>query len=143
MAVIALLDRRRGDARCGDVALDGNVVAVENPRAVARDDDPVALLQIGDLLREWRQRQRVGTEIGLAVAIADDERRAEPRADQQVGMVAECDGEREGAAQFGEHRLHRFFWRLPRLDPLGDQMRDDLGIGIALETTTARGQRLA
>ena len=43
---------------------------------VARQDDPVAVLEIGDVVGEGRERQRVGAEIHLAVAVADRERRA-------------------------------------------------------------------
>ena len=70
-------------------ALDRIVVAVEDLRAVAGDDDPVAFFEIGDLLGQRRERERVGAEIGLALAVADHQRRAEPRADQQVGISAE------------------------------------------------------
>jgi hypothetical protein len=44
-------------------------------RALPSDDDPVALLQIRDLLGQRRKRQRIGAQIGLALAIADDQRR--------------------------------------------------------------------
>jgi hypothetical protein len=39
-------------------------------------------------------RDNNGAQIGFVIAIADDQRRAEPRADQHVGLVAEQDGER-------------------------------------------------
>src|SRR3546814_20673858 len=59
----------------------------------------VALLRSADLLGGRRQRERVGAEIGLAVAIAHDQRRAEPRADQHVGIIAAENGEAEGALE--------------------------------------------
>ena len=62
----------------------GLVVAVEDRRAVMGDDRPVALVEIGDALGEPGERERVGAEIGLALAIADGERRADPGADQHA-----------------------------------------------------------
>ncbi len=123
--------------------VDGIIVLVENLRAFAGDDDPVALFQIGDLLRQRGERQRVRTQIGFALAIAHHQRRAEPRADQQVGKFAEGNRQRKGTAQAGEHGLHRLGGRMARLDLFGHQMRDDFGIGLALEGPTARGQFVA
>src|SRR3546814_11806298 len=76
-----------------NVALDRIVFAIEYLRAIASDDDPVAFLQIGDLLRQRRKSQGIAAEIGFAPifvswAITDDERRAEARADEQVGVAA-------------------------------------------------------
>ena len=97
MGVIALLDRRRRCAGLDDLALDGLVVAVENLDPVAADHRPVALVEIGDPLRPRRDRKRVRAEIILAIAIADGQRRAHPGADDQVGMVAEQEGDGERA----------------------------------------------
>ena len=69
VAVVALLDRRGRGARSGDLALDRIVVLVEDLRALAGDDDPVAFVEIGDLLGQRGERQRVGPEIGLALAV--------------------------------------------------------------------------
>ena len=99
VAVIALLDLRRAGAGIDDRPLDRLVVAVEDLHLVMGDDGPVALVQIGDAAGERGERERVGAEIILALAIADGERRPEPGADDQAGMVAEQDGEREGAVQ--------------------------------------------
>ena len=77
----------------------------------AGDDNPVALLEIGDAVGERGERQRVGAEKHLAVAVADRERRALARADQQVVLAVEQIDEREGAA----HPLQRRGDRLGRL----------------------------
>ena len=50
---------------------------------------------------------RVGAEIHLAVAIADGERRAFARPDEEIVLAREQEGEREGAAQARQHRRHR------------------------------------
>jgi hypothetical protein len=143
MAVIALFDRRRRHARGGDFALDRIVVLVENLRAVAGDDDPIAFLQIGNLLRQRRERERVRTEISFAFAIADDQRRTEPRADQEIGKFAEGNRQRKGTAQAGEDSFNRFGGGMPSLNLFGHQMRDHLGIGLTLERPPACGQFIA
>ena len=99
MAVVAFLDRRRRGAGHGDLACHLVVVLVVDRRPVARDDDPVAFVEIGDPLGQRRQRQGVGTEIGFPVTVADHQGRAQPGADQQLRMGAEGDREGEGAAQ--------------------------------------------
>ena len=99
VAVIALLDRRRRSAGLDDLALDRLVVAVEDLDAFAADDGPVALVEIGDALGPRRDRKRVRAEVILAVAIADGQRRTHARADHQVGMVAEQEGDGERAVE--------------------------------------------
>ena len=88
---------------------------------------------------ERRQRDGVGAEEHLAVAVADRQRRALARADQQVVLAGEQEGERKRAAQPRQRRL-----RPPRpasgpcFISLGDQMRDDLGVGLAWRTWRRR-----
>ena len=53
--------------------LSGGVVDRDR---VAGQDGVVALIEIGDAVGERRQRQRVGADEGLAIAMADGERRA-------------------------------------------------------------------
>ena len=103
-----------------------------------RDDRPVALVEIGDPLGQRRQRQRVRAEIILALAIADGQRRAHARADDQVGMVAEQDGDGEGAVQARQHGRDRVLRRRAALDLAGDQMGDDFAVGLALEVAARR-----
>ena len=70
---------------------------------VVGQHDPVALLEVGQRVGEGRQRQRVRAEIHragrLALPVADGERRALARADQQVGLPVEQEGQREGALE--------------------------------------------
>ena len=51
MAVVALFDLRGGHTRGGDFAFHRCVVFIENLCAIARDDYPVAFLQISNFLR--------------------------------------------------------------------------------------------
>src|SRR3546814_15771008 len=73
VAVIALLDRRGGHARDRNFALDRVVVGVENLRAFAANDDPIALVELSELLRQRRKRERVGAEGGFAFAVTKHE----------------------------------------------------------------------
>jgi hypothetical protein len=63
MSMIALVDQRAGDARQGDGAIDRVVVAVIHLRALAGADDPIALVEIGDALRQRRQRDGIGDDL--------------------------------------------------------------------------------
>ena len=102
-------------------------------RPFAADHDPVAFLEIGNALRQRGERQSVGAEKGLILAITDHQRRAEPRADQDVGMSAKGDRQREGTAQTRQHGLDRVLRVRPVLDLAREQMRDHFGVGIAFQ----------
>ena len=68
------------------------------------------------------ERDRVGAEIHLAVAMADRQRRALARADHQIAVAREHETQRERAAQLRQRRLHR----LDRADALErDSRRPD------------------
>ena len=125
------------------VALDRPVVAVENLDPVAPDDRPVAFVEIGDALRPRRQRQRVRAEVILALAVADGQRRAHARADDQVGMVAEQEGDRERAVQPRQHGRDRILRRRAALDFARDEMADDFGVGLAVELAAFGDQLVA
>ncbi len=105
--------------------------------------DPVAFFEIGDPVGEGRERQRVGAEIHLAVAVADGERRALPRADQQVVMAFEQVDQREGAAQPLERREHGVRRRLAGGEFVLDHQRGDLGVGLGDEAVALGRELLA
>ena len=86
--------------------------ASRNSAPARVSDDPVAFLEIGDAVGERRERQRVRAEIHLAVAVADRERRALARADQEILLALEQIDEREGAAQALQRRVNRLGRRL-------------------------------
>ena len=115
VAIIALLGEQASGRAALDAPLRPCAGGVEDLGAGAGDDDPVALLEIGDAVGEGGERQRVGAEIHLAVAVADRERRALARADEQVVMALEQIDEREGAAKPRERREHRLGRRLAGL----------------------------
>ena len=132
--VVALVDQhapRRVDLMTArSTALVLRVVDLD---ALARHHRPVAVLEIADRVGERRERDGVGAEIHLAVAVADRERRTLARADHQVVLAGEQEGQRESAAQLLERRRHRLGRRLALLHLVGDQMRDHFGVGLAAE----------
>src|SRR3546814_11990873 len=95
MAVRPLFDRGGGDTRRRNLALDCLVFAVENLCAIAGDDDPVTSVEIGDLLRQRRQRDGIGTKIGVPLAYAEDERSTLPRPYKHV-IELQPNGDRHG-----------------------------------------------
>ena len=90
-----------------------------------------------------RDRERVGAEVILALAIADRQRRTHARADDQVGMVAEQDRNGEGPDQPRQHRRDRVLRRRAALDLARDEVADDLGVGLALERAALGDQLVA
>ena len=89
------------------------------------------------------ERDGVGAEIHFALAVADRERRALARADEEILLAAEQEGEREGAAQPRQHRGHRFGRRAAALHLLRHQVGDDLGVGIRAELSALLLQLVA
>ena len=133
MAMIALVDEQHRGLRFQHGAMHDIAVAVVDLGAAARDDHPVAVFQIADHVGERRKRDGVGADIHRTVAEADRERRALPRADQKVLLAGEQEREREGAAQPRQRRLDRLDRRRAAFHLLGDEVRDDLGVGIGGE----------
>ena len=106
-------------------------------------DDPVALLEIGDAVGERRERERVRAEIHFAVAIADRQRRALARADQQILLALEQIDERERAAQPPERRMNGLRGVLPLAEFVLDDERRNLGIGLGRKRISLGGEFLA
>ena len=119
------------------------IVAVEDLDAVAPNDRPVAFVEISDALGPGSDREGVGAKVILAFAIADGQRRAHSRADDQVGMVAEQDGDRERADQARQDSRDGILRRCAALDLASDEMADDLGIGLAFELAALGDQLVA
>ena len=108
MAVVALVDQERRGVGLEHRRARPRCRWRRAPRRRLRvTHGPVAVLEIADRVGERRERDRVGAEIHLAVAIADRERRALARADQQILLAREQEGERERAAQPRQRRRDR------------------------------------
>ncbi len=102
-----------------------------------REHDEVAVLEIADLARERRERDGIRAEIHLAVAIADGERRALARSDQQVFLAREQEREREGALEPRQRHRDRGDRAGAFRHLVGDEMSDDLGVGLGQELGAA------
>ena len=89
-----------------------------------------------------RQRQGVRAQKHLAVAIADRQRAAAARADQQIVLAGEQKGEREGAIEPRQRLGHRLLRRQPLIEEMGRQDRHRLGVGLGLKDM-AQGFELA
>ena len=107
MAMVAFADQGTRKRRALHGAPD-LLTAVEEGSAVGPQQGPVVLLEIGDLLGKGGQRQGIGAQVHLALAIAHRQRRASPGAHQDVVAASEDDGQRKGtleARHDGRHRL--------------------------------------
>ncbi len=140
MAIIALLNRSCRSARRAYFARHFIAFNIADRGFVTRNRDPIAFLQIADLLGERRKCERIGTKIHLPLAMPNHQRRSEPRADQHIGVIAKGDGECKGAAQARQYGLHRIFRRVTRLDLAADQMDNRLGVGFTLEAAAICAQ---
>ncbi len=133
VAVIAFIEQERRSAGADRRSRHGLAGGVPDAGAATPHDDAVAVLQIGNRAGERRQRNRVGAEIHLAVAVTDRERRTAPRADHKIVLAGEQESKREGAAKArqrggdGGNRVRA----LAHL--VGDQVGDHLGVGFGGE----------
>ena len=112
--------------------------ASRNSAPVVVEHRPIALLEKGDPVGEGRERERVGAEIHLALAEADGERRAGARADEQIVLAGEHEGEREGALEARERRRHRLDRRAAAVELTRHELRHGLGVGLGLEGIAVR-----
>lgn len=115
------------------LALDGVAVLVEDRGALARQHDPVAVFEIADRVGERAERDGVGAEIHLAVAISDRKRWAVAGADHEVVVTGEDEAEREGPAQPRQRQLHRFHGLVAAREQIVHEMQHDLGVGLGVE----------
>src|SRR4029078_7194560 len=86
---------------------------------------------------------RARCQVVRAIAVADRQRGATAGADDEVGGVAEQEGDGEGAGEPGKHRRDRVLRRCSALDLARDEMPDDLGVRLALERTPLGDQLVA
>ena len=143
VAIVALFREQASRRAPLDAALDPFPVAVADVGAFASHDCPVALLEIGDAIGEGSERERVGTQKHLSVAVADRERRALPRADQEVVLAREQIDQRKRAAQPAKRGMDRLLRRLALRQLVLDRESRDLGIGLGGETVSLGGELLA
>ncbi len=143
VAVVALFGEQASGGTALDAALNGLAGSVADHRARAAGHDPVAFLEIGDAVGERSERQRVRTEIGLALAVAHSERRPLARADQQVILAFEQVDESERAPHPLEAGIHGLGRGFAGREFVFDHEGGDLGIGLRLEDITFGRKLLA
>ena len=80
---------------------------------------------------------------GASASAADRQRRPLPCADQQIVLAVEEEHQREGAAQPRQALRHRLGRSRATIHGDGDQVRDDLGVGLRDEDPTLSLQFLA
>ncbi len=141
--VVALVHQLRGSRGLEHRTLDLAALLVMNLDALVRHHRPVAVFQIADGVGKRRQRNRIRPEIHLAVAVTDGERRAFARADHQVVLAGEQEGERESAAQLLERGGHRLGRRLALFHLFSDEMGDHFGVGLAAKLGAALDEPFA
>src|SRR5208337_1965527 len=140
---VALVDEERSGLQRLARAFDDLALGVAIHRSLTRKLHPVVFLEISDLGREGSERQRVGAQIGAARAKAHGERRAAPRADEEILLALEEKHQREGASQALQSPSDRLARRRPALQLLGDEMRDGFGVRLARENMTLGHELLA
>ena len=110
---MALAGQRARQRRGLDTALDDLALAVVNDGVAFLQFDPIAFLKIADATGERRQRQGIGTQIHLAIAIPDGQGTAAARADQKIVMPRENHRDRKGAFEALERRRRRTLRLMP------------------------------
>ena len=104
-------------------------------RAVGAEGHDVAVLEHDHPARVRQERRDGRGEEHLVVADADDERALVPRADHDVGLVGRDGAEGVVAVHLAERGAHR--GREALAGVLLDQVRHDLGVGLAAERVAA------
>ncbi|MDR8823023.1 hypothetical protein FEQ05_06775 [Burkholderia pseudomultivorans] len=141
VAIGAELDRAAVCADHADLALRERAVAIDDLHAVERQLAHVAFLEEREAVGAAGQRERVGREEVLAVAVADDEWRTLARADDGMRLVLVDHRDRVGAVQL----LHRFAHGLEQVAAIQavHEVRDHFGVGLRHECVALRAQRFA
>ena len=143
MAIVGLVDDERRPTRFQHLAGNDRAIRVLDHPFLARQHHPVTVLEVADGIGKGSERDRIGTEIHLAVAIADRQRRTLACSDQKIAISVEKEHQRKGAAQLRQRRPHGFLRRRAHEQVGMDEMDDDFGIGLAREVRALLFQRLA
>ncbi len=124
------------------LALRGRAVEVDDRGALGRDGDDLVLRELERVARVADEGGDVGAEVVGVVAEADHERAVATRADDDAGLVGVDREQREGALEVGDDGPHRGGQVVLTLVGSGDQVRDDLGVGLAREVDAVGEQAL-
>jgi hypothetical protein len=117
-----------------DFTLDRAVVGVDDPVARQLQVDDVAFFQVDDLVGGAGQRHRIRGDEILALAEADDQRRALARGHDAVRFFAREHGDRISTLQALDGQAHGL--EQVAVVHVIDQVGDHFGVGLALEHIT-------
>ena len=140
--VIALFRQQAAGRAALDAALDLAAARLADVGPLAGQRHPVAFLEIGDAIGEGGERERVRAQIHFPVAIADSQRRALTRADQEILLALKQIDERERPAEAPKRRMNRVLRRLAFAEFVLDDESCDLGIGLGRERVALGGKLL-
>ena len=143
MLVPALVDRPRRSGRCGSRDWPGCGWVEDFDRLRAGDDRDVALFEIGDAVGQGGERDGIGADEHLALAVADGQRRALAGGDQQVILAVEQEAERIGAVELRDGLERRVAGRKPAIHMVLGQQCHGFGVGFGGEVDALSGQFLA
>jgi len=123
------------DPRC-----DRTVLAVADLEIAGSEADDLSVLQVGHTGRVGNDRHRIAGQQVLVVPHADHQGAAEPRADDLARTRQADHAQAVRSLEPGQDLLHGLEWLAGPFQLAGDQVRDDLGIGLAIEDETLRGE---
>ena len=106
-------------------------VDIEDLPILGRQDAHLVVAQVNDALRIADQGARIAGQKDFLVADAQDQRTAEAGADDHAWKARADDRQAVGALEMEQRLLHRLDQVVLQIG--GDQVGDDLGIGLAAE----------
>ena len=135
MLIARLVDDGGADLDPGLGAAGGGAGFIENLSARAGDEGNIALVEISDLVGHGGQRDGVRADIHLALslAMADGQRRATARGDQQIIMPIEQETQRKSPLKPRDGGLGRFARGHAARHETRAEMGHGFGVGFAFE----------
>lgn len=124
-------------------ALGRRIVAVEDAHAIAAQFCGIAFFEEDHLAGGLHDRRHIGGDEVLALAYADQQRAAHPRANEAFRLGLAHHRQRVGAGEFLDGALQRGEQVAGAAQMVMDQMRDDFGVGLRLEGVAQRAQFFA
>ncbi len=112
-------------------ASHGHALAVEDAPVFGRQHAHLLIVEVDDLVGVAGQGGRIAGQEALAFAESEHQRAAQASADEQVGIVEAEGGNAIGALEQRQDALDGL--GQIAVEMAGDQVGDDLGIGVAVE----------
>jgi hypothetical protein len=123
-----------------DPRRDRAVLAVADLEIAGSEPDDLSVLQVGHTGRVGSDRHRVAGQQVLVVPHADHQGAAESRADNLARTRQADHAQAIRSLEPGQDLQHGLEWLAGSFQFAADQVRDDLGIGLALEDETLCGE---